>query len=244
MQFFKLKFVSKVWKHIWIEVLILAILVFFGAYLFSIAEWRDYFTALYLTAITIGSVWYGDITPVTEMGRILSMIYALIGVPMYIFASSVIIIWALVDLKGKSKKSSKLLEVHSAVKWLISYKWKYLFLKQEIQWKLYWDLPGWRIKYGEVPLYSLRREIFEETSLDVEIGGTVGLWYFFTKDTRTQIVAHIYLCSLEKPQTIKLQKEKDESVYWYTWATIDEILENNSCIMDDNLKDMLMHIGE
>ncbi len=111
-------------------------------------------------------------TPVTHMGRTLSMIYALIGVPMYVFASSIIIIGGLMGLKEKSGKKAKSLEVRSGVKGLIKRDDKYLFLKQEILGELYRDLPGGRIHYGEVPIYSLRREIFEETSLDVDIHGS------------------------------------------------------------------------
>jgi ADP-ribose pyrophosphatase YjhB (NUDIX family) len=244
MHLFKWDIVKKLWKNIGIEIIILFGLIFVWAYLFSVAEWWDYFTSLYLTVITIGSVGYGDVTPVTHMGRTLSMIYALIGVPMYVFASSIIIIGGLMGLKEKSGKKAKSLEVRSGVKGLIKRDDKYLFLKQEILGELYWDLPGGRIHYGEVPIYSLRREIFEETSLDVDIHGSAGLWYFFTKDTRAQIVSHVYFCSLPKQQKIVLQNTDDETVVWYKWSTVADILEDDDCIMDDNLKDLLVHLPE
>ncbi len=242
MHFFKSDMVKKLWKNIGIEIMILFGLIFVWAYLFTVAEWWDYFTSLYLTVITIGSVGYGDVTPVTTMGRTLSMIYALIGVPMYVFASSIIIIGWLMWLKEKSAKKSRSLEVRSGVKGLIDRDGKYLFLKQEIQGELYWDLPGGRIHYGEVPIYSLRREVFEETALDVDIHGSAGLWHFFTKDTRAQIVSHVYFCSLPKHQKITLQSTEDETVVWYKRSTIQDILENHECIMDDNLKELLMHL--
>lgn len=163
---------------------------------------------------------------------------------MYVFTSSIIIIGGLNGLKEKSGKKKHSLEVRSGVKGLIKHDGKYLFLKQEILDNLYWDLPGGMIKYGEVPVYSLRREIFEETRLDVEIEGSAGLRHFFTKDTRTQIVSHIYLCHLPKPQTIKLDRSDDAHIAGYKWATIAEILASKECRMDDTLKDLLVNLKE
>ena len=95
-----------------------------------------------------------------------------------------------------------------------------------------------------MPVYSLRREVFEETALDVDIHGSAGLWYFFTKDTRTQIVSHVYFCSLPKHQKIILQDTEDETIVGYKWSTIEDIIENDDCILDDNLKELLVDVAE
>lgn len=109
---------------------------------------------------------------------------------------------------------------------------------------LYWDLPGGIIHYGEVPMYSLRREIFEETGLDVEIGDSAGVWHFFTKDTRAQIVSHIYFCALLKHQKIVLQNTEHETIIGYKRSTIPDLLHNNDCILDENLKDLLLYLAD
>lgn len=108
---------------------------------------------------------------------------------------------------------------------------------------MYRDLPGGIIHYGEVPVYSLRREIFEETGLDVDITGNAGLWHFFTKDTRMQIVSHIYTCNLPKKQTVKLDNTADPGIVGYVWSSIDDVLINKECRMDETLRDLLTDIS-
>lgn len=72
-----------------IAIVIVAIVV--GVILFHALEGRDRFHSLYYVAVTISTIGYGDIIPVTHAGKLLTIIYALIGVPMFIFAAGLII---------------------------------------------------------------------------------------------------------------------------------------------------------
>ncbi len=49
------------------------------------------FDAIYWSLVTISTVGYGDISPVTEMGRVIAMIIILFGIAMISFATSVIV---------------------------------------------------------------------------------------------------------------------------------------------------------
>jgi voltage-gated potassium channel len=64
------------------------ILILTYAYLISLIEGVDYFTALYFSVITITTTGYGDFTPKTFMGRVLTVVYLCIGVGivMYLFS--------------------------------------------------------------------------------------------------------------------------------------------------------------
>ena len=63
-------------RHVLIALLVL---IAMGAGLISIAEEMNYWEALYLTLITGLTVGYGDVAPTTVLGRIVSVLVALIG---------------------------------------------------------------------------------------------------------------------------------------------------------------------
>jgi len=63
-------------RHVLIALLAL---IAMGAGLISIAEGMNYWEALYLTLITGLTVGYGDVVPTTVLGRIVSVLVALIG---------------------------------------------------------------------------------------------------------------------------------------------------------------------
>ncbi|HRX63848.1 MAG TPA: potassium channel family protein [Candidatus Absconditabacterales bacterium] len=68
--------------------MIIAILL--GSFLFHRFEGRDYFHSLYFTVITFSTIGYGDVTPITHIGKIIAMIYALLGVPLFVGITSVV----------------------------------------------------------------------------------------------------------------------------------------------------------
>ena len=74
-----------------IGIAIVVISIIVGTVTFKHIEGRDRFHSLYYVAVTISTIGYGDIIPVTYAGKMLTIVYALIGVPMFIFAAGLII---------------------------------------------------------------------------------------------------------------------------------------------------------
>lgn len=74
-----------------VAILIVLLILILGAYWFHYAEGWSYFNALYFTIITMSTIWYGDIVPLTQLWRSLAMIFAFLGVPMFIALSGVIL---------------------------------------------------------------------------------------------------------------------------------------------------------
>ena len=65
----------------------------------------DFFDALYWSTVTLTTVGYGDLTPVTDIGRVVSMLSAIFGVAVIALPSGVITASYLEELrKQKSKK--------------------------------------------------------------------------------------------------------------------------------------------
>ncbi|MCY8402546.1 NUDIX hydrolase [Bacillus sonorensis] len=53
-----------------------------------------------------------------------------------------------------------------------------------------WNFPGGRIEYGEDILYSARREVKEETGLDVNLIATTGIYNFISSTNNQVILFH------------------------------------------------------
>lgn len=66
-------------------------LIILWSFSFHLSEWWSILDSLYFTVITLTTIWYGDITPATSLWKILAMVYAVLWVPLFIWALSIII---------------------------------------------------------------------------------------------------------------------------------------------------------
>ena len=74
----------------------------------GVVVFNDFFDALYWATTTLTTVGYGDIYPVSDVGRIVSMISSLFGVAVIALPSGVITASYLEELrKNKNKKENK-----------------------------------------------------------------------------------------------------------------------------------------
>ena len=80
------------------------------------------------------------------------------------------------------------------------------------------DLPGGTVEFGEDPKEALEREIFEETSLKVEVLKPVYLYSEVQKEIRHQIWI-IYECRYLGGE-IKLNPEEHDE---YKWVNFEEV---------------------
>lgn len=65
---------------------------------------RDFFDALYWATVTLTTVGYGDLTPVTDIGRLVSMLSSLFGVAVIALPSGVITASYLEELRDTRKE--------------------------------------------------------------------------------------------------------------------------------------------
>jgi len=75
-----------------------------------------------------------------------------------------------------------------------------------------WELPGGKLEEDEDYFTALKREVKEETDIDVEIGRQLADWFIQSNEKGFRIDGKSWLC---KPLTnaIKLSKEHSE----YSW---------------------------
>ncbi len=90
----RIKFKAKAFtiiEKLEIEVFFIVIMILIGSYYFGSYEKINYFDSVYFSVITLAGVWYGDIVPHTVTGKVISMIYAIFGTPLFIVAGSLIV---------------------------------------------------------------------------------------------------------------------------------------------------------
>lgn len=74
-----------------IEFLVILGVMICGAFLFSYFEQWRWFDSLYFVVITMATIGYGDFVPQTDPGKFMSMIYAMMGVPLFVYITSMMI---------------------------------------------------------------------------------------------------------------------------------------------------------
>jgi voltage-gated potassium channel len=68
---------------------------------------EDFFDALYWATVTLTTVGYGDLTPVTDIGRLVSMLSSLFGVAIIALPSGVITARYLEELRSQRNRNPR-----------------------------------------------------------------------------------------------------------------------------------------
>jgi hypothetical protein len=91
----------------WIIVFIVILWVF-G---FHFVEWRDLFHSFYFTTVTMATVGYWDMAPLTYWGKILAILYWFMGAPIFIW-----ITWIILQSKFQKIVKWSIHEYHKELK--------------------------------------------------------------------------------------------------------------------------------
>ncbi len=75
--------------------------IFAGSYLFSVIEKWSYTDSIYFTALTLLTIGYGDLYPMTDAGKIFTVIFAFIGIGILLFTFASLAEWFVLRKKRK-----------------------------------------------------------------------------------------------------------------------------------------------
>lgn len=82
------EFIAKYTILFFLVIILLFILIWTIA--FSHIEWWTFFNSLYFTSVTLSTIWYGDMAPLTHAGKLISMFYGFMGAPLFIWITGII----------------------------------------------------------------------------------------------------------------------------------------------------------
>jgi 8-oxo-dGTP diphosphatase len=88
--------------------------------------------------------------------------------------------------------------------WIEDEDQKVLLVRQALGFR-FWTLPGGKVKRGESLVKALKRELYEETGLDAQIGSLLGVLDRRDKDAITLLFA-----AVPKKTSVKVNQNKKE----------------------------------
>jgi ADP-ribose pyrophosphatase YjhB (NUDIX family) len=85
-----------------------------------------------------------------------------------------------------------------------------------------WSLPGGRVELGETLVEALRREMKEETGLDIEVGPTLEVFDRVHRDTQGRVRYHFVIVDYVCAPAGGVEQAGDDAAA-LAWVTADEI---------------------
>lgn len=144
-----------------------------------------------------------------------------------------------IKIDTRPDKQLRTNRVRSAVKAVIQNNNRFLVVKQKIGSQEYWDLPGGKIEFNENPFETLRREVKEETGLEIKIVEPIGIFWFFRIIDQDQVVCSTFLCKPNHTRVDLSKNPADETIAEFQWVTPDEFLHPRFVVSHESLKELV-----
>lgn len=78
-----------------------------------------------------------------------------------------------------------------------------------------WEFPGGSVEFGETLVDALRREIFEEYGIDIEVGDLLDVVDHILPDEGQHWVSPTYLCAIRAGVPVIREPDKCSEIGWF-----------------------------
>jgi 8-oxo-dGTP diphosphatase len=82
-----------------------------------------------------------------------------------------------------------------------------------------WELPGGGVNFGEDPATTAKREVMEETGIDIEIIKPVKIFTTISDDNQKQTIRIVYGCAAPEVDKVNLTNEHSA----YRWILKEDV---------------------
>jgi voltage-gated potassium channel len=101
----------------------IACLIVIGTIMFSLVEGLTYGNSFYFTVQTLFSIGYGDVCPVTDMGKILTTLFIIFGITGFLASVSIVGTWILKKYSHRNRTLNALKKAGERRRQDALYKW-------------------------------------------------------------------------------------------------------------------------
>jgi 8-oxo-dGTP pyrophosphatase MutT (NUDIX family) len=114
--------------------------------------------------------------------------------------------------------------INVSMKAIIVFDKKFLLVQELLNDQKFWDIPGGTIEFGEEPIATLHREIFEEVGIEVSVKETVGVYTFMSRKKDLQVVCTVFHCIPTSAPVIDITNNPaQENIINYGWFSKDDL---------------------
>lgn len=117
-----------------------------------------------------------------------------------------------------------------------------LIKRKKEPYKDFWALPGGFLEIEETPLEGARRELIEETNLDIEVLKEVGTFGDIDRDPRGRTITIVFYTFIHDNQQVAQPKSDAAEVKWFSVKNIPSMAFDHSDIFKEGLLKLKSHI--